>query len=147
MKSDNFEMISKDVVFQVPNVIDDRTPLPQYQGFNRQKFILDLRELKLMNSVGIRNWVHWIQTFCTVNEVVLQNCPVIFLNIAAIVAAVVPGQVRIESFIIKFVEGEASRELRARLTRPVAGTWKIPQSLVINENGADVIFEFDGIVF
>lgn len=135
-------MSSQDVLFHVPSVVDDRTPLPQYQGFNRQKFILDLRDLKLMNSVGIRAWVHWIRSFQAQNEVRLVNCPVIFLNIAAIVTDVVPDGVRIDSMILRYVDEESGAALRCVLQRPAAGPWRVPENL----RRGGVTHEFDGIL-
>ncbi|MBX3019972.1 MAG: hypothetical protein KF767_18945 [Bdellovibrionaceae bacterium] len=139
---DNLFMTSKDVLFHIPSVVDDRTPLPQYQGFNRQKFILDLRDLKLMNSVGIRAWVHWIRSFHSPNEVRLVNCPVIFLNIASIVSDVVPNGVRIDSMILRYVNEESGATLRCLLQRPTTDTWRIPETLTHQGQ----TYEFDGIL-
>lgn len=139
---DNTFMSSQEVLFHVPSVVDDRTPLPQYQGFHRQKFVLDLRDLKLMNSVGIRAWVHWMRSFAGPNEVLLINCPVIFLNIAAIVTDVVPEKVRVQSMILRYVDEESNSPLRCFMERPPTGIWKIPETLRLG----DAMYEFDGIL-
>lgn len=141
---DNDVMSPKDVQFHVPSVVDDRTPLPQYQGFHRQKFVLDLRDLKLMNSVGIRNWVQWLKSFQPQNEVCLVNCPVIFMNIAAIVTDVVPDGARIESILLRYVDEEHGRgALRVLAQRPTESSWKLPQAIL---SASGEVYEFDGIL-
>lgn len=140
-------MTSQEVHFSIPSVIDDRTRLPQYKGFHKQKFVLDMRDLKLMNSVGIRTWVQWLETFRANNQVVLVNCPVIFMNIAAIVVDVLPNEARVESVILRYVHDESGEVLRCLSTRPGSGTWKIPQILKVTEPGTTAKdYEFDGIL-
>lgn len=128
--------------YLAPAIIDDRTPLPNYKGFHREIFEIDMQDLKLMNSAGIRNWVNWLKTFEAQNEIRMVNCNMIFLNIAAFVQDVASPQVKIESVILRFTESNSNDIIRILSKRPASGEWQIPASLISAEND----YEFDGIL-
>lgn len=136
-------MSDTEVQFTIPATVDDTTRFPTYRGFHGQKFILDLRDLRMMNSMGIRTWVDWVRGFMANNTVVLRNCPMTFMSIAAIVVDVVPNEVVIESMILRYIDSETNTSMRCLFTRPPASkTWRLPMALTANSTE----YEFDGIM-
>lgn len=138
-------MAKTELLFRAPPVFDDNVILPDYSSLRDHCLRIDLMDLRMMNSAGIKTWVQWTRRFDTSNEVHLLNCPSIFLNIAAIVVGVIPADAHIESLLLRYLSTDDEAELRGLCLRPTNGDrWQLPE--VILDPSQNKTYEFDGIL-
>lgn len=129
---------------QIPSVVDESARLPEVYVAQGDKVVVDLKELKLMNSAGIRLWIRWILPLTKTAKVQLTNCPMIFLNLSSIVMDVVPDQVKIESFSLNYLHLKDDREIKIHVEiSPKTQSFEIPE-IIITDDGEQ--YEFDGMI-
>lgn len=128
---------------RIPSVVDENTRLPEVKIPAGENLEIDLGYLKLMNSAGIRHWIQWLTPLTRANRVQLIHCPLIFVNLSAIVVDVVPAGASVRSFTLNYFCDETDEEIRVLFqSQGNDSEFNIPEKIV-DPSGS--IFEFDGL--
>ncbi len=100
------------VHFEFSGSLDEDAKLPVITEKIREVHI-DLRQLKTINSCGIREWVKWIQPLSQTYEVHFHCCPKIVIDQVNMVSGFLPKNVYVESFYVPYYceENDADRSI------------------------------------
>lgn len=131
--------------FLVPALVDESTILPDLLMADNSTLVIDLKQLQMMNSAGIRLWIRWLLPLSKKHKVVLSHCPMIFLNLSSIVLDVVPEKVHIQSFSLNYLHETDDREVRLHFSSAeTPPRFQIPEAVV--DDATKDRFEFDGLI-
>lgn len=79
--------------------------------------VLDLGEIRLINSCGLRNWIIWIEKIDPKTQIVLKRCPQIIVDQINILEGFIPRGAVIESFFVPYYCDECGHEDNILVTR------------------------------
>ena len=65
--------------------------------------------MKSINSIGIRNWIHWVQEHKGL-KFIFKNCPVCIVEQINNVNGFLPSQATVESFYVPFYSEDTGEE-------------------------------------
>jgi len=90
--------------------IDEDVTFPKVEDGSQQKIVLDLKDIKTINSVGIREWLNWIKPLSEKYEIVLENCPKAMVFQFNMVEGFLPAKAKVTSFFVPFYCESCDRE-------------------------------------
>jgi hypothetical protein len=90
--------------------IDEDVTFPKVEEGAFKKIVLDLKEIKTINSVGIREWLNWIKPLSEKYEMILENCPKAMVFQFNMVEGFLPPKAKITSFFVPFYCESCDRE-------------------------------------
>ncbi|MCB0365164.1 MAG: hypothetical protein H6624_18880 [Bdellovibrionaceae bacterium] len=67
-----------------------------------KEIVLDMAQIRLLNSVGLRSWLLWIKTFAGDRSLVFINCPRHVVDQMNILDGFLPLSARVESFFVPY---------------------------------------------
>ena len=70
-----FDPASKTLTVNFSGNIDETTEFADMSSQPFQKVILNLENVKLINSIGVREWLKWIRNLPKHSEIVYRKCP------------------------------------------------------------------------
>ncbi len=123
--------------------LNEFSSIPKFEGPG--ELIINMAQLKMMNSYGIKIWCQWINDHKNLPNIILEECPYIFMkNISAIRNFITPN-VTINSFFVPYI-CEDTDEAENILYRPgieyqLDGTFKIVE--VKNSAGKNMELDVD----
>ncbi len=79
-------------------MISEETEFPNLDNYPAKKLIFDLQELTYINSLGIRDWVEWIEPLSAKFKIFMINCPKRLIHQFNAVSGFLPEGARILSF-------------------------------------------------
>ena len=83
---------------QIDELADfEKIELPQ----NAKRITIDLKRIKLLNSVGLRSWVLWIKSLDQ-SIIVLRHCPAVAVHQMNILEGFMPLKSTVESFEVPY---------------------------------------------
>lgn len=82
--------------------MDENMKLNQIQLKDGGTIIFDLGEVTRINSIGIREWIIWINRNAANHKIIFRNCPRAIIDQANLVPGFLPPAAVIESFHIPF---------------------------------------------
>lgn len=97
---------------------------------------------------GIRTWIRWAKPVGAKPvgakpTLILQNVPMMFLNLAGIVAGIITDEMQIASIRLVYVNEQTEETKTIRIVRlPGQEMIKVPKSLTVTGE----VFEFDGLI-
>ena len=74
-----------------------------------QKVLVDLDQLKLINSSGVREWINFLDLLSE-KDIVYRKCPKIFIDQLNMVNGMLRDNISIESFYVPFYSEESDEE-------------------------------------
>lgn len=83
---------------KVLGAIDESTQLPEQ--LKSDVVIVDLEDLTLFNSMGVRIWLTWVRKKSGFNSLRLENCRSKFINQAHYVSEIIPDYAHVDSFYV-----------------------------------------------
>lgn len=89
----------------ISSKVDDETELPATPATPVENVVIDLGEVRHVNSIGVRSWVQWIRSIFLMNpkaEIHLQRLPLIFIRLRQSFSDMIPETSRITSFFVSF---------------------------------------------
>ena len=124
---------------KISGYLDENSNLSTYELGPAKLVVMDLANLKLMNSKGILTWILWLrsQVRPDVERVFsFVNCPKPFIDQVNMVEGLIPAGSKIESFSVPFIcpdcETTVIRLYQAPAdftveTKEAPATWQIPE--------------------
>lgn len=68
------------------------------------RVVLDLQEVRRINSAGAQVWTTWISRFSGEQKLTLTRLPPVFVHLASIVDGMIPARGEIESFFVPYFD-------------------------------------------
>lgn len=90
--------------------IDEDVEFPAVEAGKYTTVTLDLKKIKAINSVGIREWLNWIRPLAEKSDFVLENCPKAMVFQFNMVEGFLPARSRVASFFVPFYSESADQE-------------------------------------
>lgn len=90
--------------------IDEDVEFPAVEAGKFQTITLDLKNVKAINSVGIREWLNWIRPLAEKSDFVLENCPKAMVFQFNMVEGFLPPRAKVSSFFVPFYSESADQE-------------------------------------
>lgn len=100
---------------KVVGIIDEDV---DFAGFplQGQQIEFDLKDLKSINSCGIREWIKWMGTASNA-KISLHNCPKVIVDQINMVDGFLPSNGEVQSFFVPYYSEEAGSEKNILFTR------------------------------
>ncbi|MCC6138791.1 MAG: hypothetical protein IT287_09170 [Bdellovibrionaceae bacterium] len=70
--------------------------------------IVDLSGVTYINSVGVRLWIRWLQEVTKQAQVVLENCPVLFVKNMSSIRGMINKNTKVASFVVPYYDDKYS---------------------------------------
>ncbi len=84
-------------------VIDEQSDFNSFQiPSGTQKLVINMKDIRLLNSVGLRSWVLWAKTLRSIPVIALKNCPGVVVHQMNILDGFIPLQAVVESFEVPY---------------------------------------------
>ena len=90
--------------------IDEDVVFPPVDAGRFKKIVLDLKSIKAINSVGIREWLNWIRPLAEKADFVLENCPKAMVFQFNMVEGFLPPKSTVASFFVPFYCEKCDKE-------------------------------------
>lgn len=90
--------------------IDEDVEFPKVEAGKYGLVTLDLKAVKAINSVGIREWLNWIRPLAETSKFVLENCPKAMVFQFNMVEGFLPPKSEVASFYVPFYSESADQE-------------------------------------
>ena len=101
---------STNLTLQFSGTIDEDVEFPSVEPGKYHQINLDLKGIKAINSVGIREWLNWIRPLADQSKFVLENCPKAMVFQFNMVEGFLPPGSRVSSFFVPFYSESADQE-------------------------------------
>jgi hypothetical protein len=90
--------------------IDEDVVFPPVDPSRFKKIVLDLKAVKSINSVGIREWLNWIRPLAEKADFVLEHCPKAVVFQFNMVEGFLPARSTVSSFYVPFYCEKCDKE-------------------------------------
>ncbi len=90
--------------------MDERSEWPQLGPPVKGHLLLDLREITLLNSMGVRGWVLWLASLKVDGDVILVHCSPTVLKQITILEGFLNDRTKIGSICVPYFCEDCSRE-------------------------------------
>ncbi len=85
-------------------IIDGDANFSKITPKKSSQLIIDLKDVELLNSLGLRNWVQWVKTLDQYpSGIYLRNCPNVVVHQMNVLNGFMPLQAIVESIVIPFL--------------------------------------------
>lgn len=98
------------LILALEGAIDEDVSFPSVDTSTHKAVELDLKSIKTINSVGIREWLNWIRPIAESAELILSNCPKALVFQFNMVEGFLPARAKVVSFYVPFFCEECDRE-------------------------------------
>lgn len=90
------------LAINVEGSIDEDASLPSLDFSGISHICFDFKELKLINSCGIRDWVNWLKAFPTSLKIEYTQCPPILIDQINMISGLLPQGGIVSSFYVPY---------------------------------------------
>ena len=103
---------------------------------------VDLSELTMINSVGIRSFKSWASKL-TAPKLTFTFCPRFFIDQVNMIDGFIPAHAKIDSFYVPFYNEDSDQEKLVLYTRgqqysSAGGQFRVDHAIVKDSNGGDM---------
>ncbi len=115
-KEFRYENLQEDetVILKVHGFIDENAEFPEISTLKAGHLVLDLEDVQLINSIGIRKWVLWLQN--STIPVTLRRCAPPIIEQVNILLGFIPEGAVVESFFIPFFCEKCNKNVNVLVT-------------------------------
>lgn len=121
--------------------IDEDAHFENVSGLEAKKFTFDFKEVSLINSCGVREWINLINKLIKKGQVIYKNCPQVMIEQMNMVEGFLPNNASIESFFAPYFDPDLDQEKKILLMFDEVKSKKAP--IKKNEKGTEL--EFDAL--
>lgn len=87
---------------RVSGAINENIDFTQVDVKSPKVLYLDLKDVKSLNSMGLRNWVLWVKEIKRTTQIVFRNCPHCVVDQMNILSGFLPMGAVVESFYVPY---------------------------------------------
>ena len=104
-KFDVKEIVSQDTIkLSFSGHLNENAVLPEFKRFSN--VIINLRDVKYINSAGTRTWCTWIKTIPIGTKISFEECPMLFVRAFNYIIGFLPQNSIVDSFSVPFVSDD-----------------------------------------
>ncbi|MEY4617703.1 MAG: hypothetical protein RJB66_2663 [Pseudomonadota bacterium] len=133
----NIKKTQDTLLIDVSGSIDEEVTLSSDVLNGANTLIFDFKEVKGINSCGIREWIKWLSPFPK-TKVVYRHCPKIIVDQINMVDGFLPATGKVESFFVPYYSDGTGEEKQVLFTLGKEyddhGALHIPESVVDSKN-------------
>jgi anti-anti-sigma factor len=96
------EQVADNIIVYIKGEIDEDAVFDFNLNIANKKLTIDLKELKYINSCGLRNWVNWMKKLKSNTIVVFRNCTRNVVDQLNILEGFGPVGAVVESFFVPY---------------------------------------------
>ncbi len=122
--------------------IDEDFDYSGLESLNQKKYIFDFKQVAMINSCGIREWINFINKLDAAAEIVYKDCPQIVIEQMNMVHGFLKAGASIDSFYAPYFCEKCDKEEKIFLSSADISDGKAP-SQKCKDCGAEL--EFDDI--
>lgn len=90
------------VIIRIFGDINENTKFVELVLPPLKKIVLDLTEVKTLNSMGLKNWLQWVKKFKIYTQFVFKGCPRPVVDQMNILQGFLPMGALVESFFVPY---------------------------------------------
>lgn len=90
-------------------VIDEDVDFTNYDISKFTSLHLNLKDIKSINSCGIREWIKWMAS-SQASSIVFENCPKVIVDQINMVQGFLPSQAKVQSFFVPYFSEDSGEE-------------------------------------
>lgn len=107
-----FEVVHgpSECTLSIRGVINENTDFSQIDLKSAKLVYLDLKEVKTLNSMGLRNWVLWVKQIKDSTQMIVRHCPRTVVDQMNILHGFLPMGAVVESFFIPYTCSSCQHE-------------------------------------
>lgn len=104
------------IQLRIAGIVDEYSAFPDFVSSLYRDIIVDLIDFQSINSMGIREWIPWInhQQF---NSMTFKRCPKVFIDQLNNVEGFIPEKARIASFFVPYFSETSDEEAAILFSR------------------------------
>lgn len=106
---------ANEIKLEVIGSLDESAKLPERT--NTPVIRLDLRQVNMINSTGVRNFIKWGDAHKGLRSIRLENCPAIFVKNFSMISDFLRPNMTVMSFIVPFYSEETNESLEIVFTK------------------------------
>lgn len=98
MKVESFVENDLQSELKLSGFLDEDADFKSIPKINNKLLIVDLSEVTMINSCGIRDWVNWTKTLNSTTQIHIKNCPKFIINQINVLQGFLPPNSLVLSF-------------------------------------------------
>ncbi len=98
------------LLFVFEGSIDEDVTFPTSAPGKYKNIFIDLKGVKTINSVGIREWLNWLKPIAEVSQVILMKCPKALVFQLNMVEGFLPKNGLVKSFYVPYFCEKCDKE-------------------------------------
>lgn len=131
------------VYFRFEGIIDEDSKMPPPTAIKYKNIIINLKKIKSINSIGIREWMRWIGAQNTAQSISLIECPKAMVFQMNMISGFVPANAKVESFFVPLFCEKCEKESERLLTVGQDVVLEADGNIVINESCSEDTISLD----
>lgn len=92
------QIVDDKVIIELTGSVDEDLDMSEVASLNQQEYIFDFKQVNMINSCGIREWINFITNLGDKVKIKYKNCPQIVIEQMNMVYGFIKDGVEIESF-------------------------------------------------
>ena len=139
----DFKKIEQDdrVIFELSGQIDEDAELEKIEIENAKAIEFNLKDISLINSCGIRDWVEFQKTIPESVQISYSHCPQVIIEQINIIKGFIREGAKVNSFYAPYYDESNDQEIKILITPDEVINQKAP----IKKNDKGDELEFDEI--
>ncbi|MCB0350325.1 MAG: hypothetical protein KDD38_04020 [Bdellovibrionales bacterium] len=105
-------------IVQFSGTVDENAKFNDINLKQNTQLIIDMKNVNLLNSLGLRNWILWVKTLKQyTGGIFLRNCPNVVVHQMNVLDGFLPLHATVESILIPFLCDSCGHEFDYLATR------------------------------
>lgn len=100
----------KELLLSLSGAIDEDVQFPVLNLGGIEQVLFDLKDVKSINSVGIREWLNWVKPISEQSQLSLKNCPKALVFQFNMVEGFLPKGAKVQSLYVPFFCEKCDKE-------------------------------------
>ena len=118
-------------------IIDEDVQFPSFDLSSTKQIVFDLKDVKSINSVGIREWLNWIKALSEKCQIVMKNCPKSLVFQFNMVDGFLPKGSKVTSLYVPFFCEKCDLEENI--------LFQVGEQIIVKDGNVSVKFELEKI--
>lgn len=134
------------IVWTIKGLFGPETAVPDWtQVPTDKKIVLNLKDLKAINSAGLRDLILWFKKRPKTHEqpIEIHHAPHFVLETLQTISSHLPAELYFQSFYLNYHDETSDRFRKALFCRKASGKFEVPQEVWVLENGEDCTYRPD----
>lgn len=123
-------------------VIDEDSNFDSIISLNANKYIFNFKDVSMINSCGVREWINFIEKIPASSQLIYQNCPQVVIEQINMVHGFIRKGAQVETFYAPYYSEKEDQVKKILLHTKDITNGKAPS---IKDPQSEEVLEFDAI--